>query len=100
MCVRPFGAKHMLTTPHHPQLVGMLGCFHGHLKVLCARCSGSTGGSSFLGVLLVLGLQAASKEEVHGVPAAEAAFGRFLVLTSQLPAYAQEAAALRTEIRV
>ena len=51
-------------------------------------------------VLLVLGLQAASKEEVHGVPAAEAAFGRFLVLTSQLPAYAQEAAALRTEIRV
>jgi transposase InsO family protein len=74
--------KHIMTSAFHPQSNGMIERFHRQLKeALKARQCGSAWAEHVPWVLL--GLRCAPKEE-SGVSAAEAVYGRPLVLPNQM----------------
>ena len=80
MC-KTLGVHHVTTTAYHPQSNGMIERFHRQMKEgLRARECGTAWIEHLPWVLL--GLRAAPKEE-SGVSAAEAVFGRQLVLPGQ-----------------
>jgi hypothetical protein len=78
---RTLGFQHITTSAYHPQANGMVERFHRQLKAaLRARNCGTAWAEHLAWALL--GLRAAPKED-SGVSAAEAVFGRPLLLPGQ-----------------